>query len=93
LIVLLDVDVGKHLPYGLRLAGPASPGKHSWATTTPKVFPLPEMGTQSCVCALFQDPLKHVDAPAWRASEVGPVSPGEAELSIRFCLCSPRYIF
>lgn len=59
--------MGKHLSYGLILAGPASPGKHSWAATTPKVIPLPETGTRSCVCALFQDSLKHMDSPGWRA--------------------------
>lgn len=64
LVILLEVDAGKHLSYGVLLAGLASPGKHSWAATTAKVIPLPERGTQSC--ALFQDSLKHVDGPGWK---------------------------
>lgn len=59
LVILLEVDVGNHLSSGWLLAGPASPEKHSWAVTIPKVIPLSETGTQSCARALFQDSKTH----------------------------------
>lgn len=92
LVILLEVDMGKNLSYGLFLAV-------QLLESTAGLLPsqrcsLPETGTRSCECALVQDSLKHMDGPGWRPQELGPVSAGGAELSVRFCLgCYLRCIF
>lgn len=57
LVILLEVDMGKDLSYGLFLAGLAS-GKHSWAATIPKPG-----DRHSELCMRFSARLKHVDGP------------------------------
>lgn len=45
LVILLEVDVGKHLSCGLFLVGPAAPGKHRWTAAIPNVVSVQEAGT------------------------------------------------